>query len=150
MPSHEPLSGDGARRHGGRWNPRESFPTVYAGLSISTVEAEFQRLASRAGLSASSFLPRDLATIRVVLHEILDLRDPTTRRSIGLEASELQSDDVAVTQAIGEASNLLGFEAILAPSATGVGDVCILLLMNRSSRSSIEVVDRRPYRPDVA
>ena len=150
MPSYEPLSGDGARRHGGRWNPRDSFPTVYAGLTIATVEAEFQRPASSAGLVRPAFRPRGPATIRVVLHEILDLRDPATCRSIGLEASELRSDDVALTQAIGEASNLLGFEAILAPSATGVGDVCILLLMNRSSRSSIEVVHRRPYRPDVA
>jgi RES domain-containing protein len=147
VPSYEPLSGDGARRHGGRWNPPDSFPAVYTGLSIETVEAEFHRLAANAGLPAAAFLPRDLVTIRATLDQVLDIREPEVMRLIGVSASDLVGPDVSIARAIGEAANLLGFEAILAPSATGRGDVCVLLLMNRSSRSAIEVVDRRPYEP---
>ncbi len=32
-------------------------------------------------------------------------------------------------------------------SATTVGEAVAVLLMNRSAGSSIEVIDRRPYRP---
>lgn len=56
----QPLSGEGARIQGGRWNPRESFPTLYLGMTEQVVAAEFQRGAMRSNRSPSDFLPREL------------------------------------------------------------------------------------------
>ena len=42
-----PLSGAGARVHGGRWNPPDSVATLYLALEPATVVAEFHWLAAR-------------------------------------------------------------------------------------------------------
>jgi hypothetical protein len=110
---------------------------LYTATSIATVDAEFRRTAANAGLAPAAFLPRELAVIRVSLERVLD----------GVSRAQITADDLATPQAIGEAANQLGFEAIIAPSATTVGEAVAILLMNRSAGSSIEVVERRPYRP---
>lgn len=117
----QPLSGEGARIQGGRWNPPESFPTLYAGLTEDIVAAEFRRLALRTGCSTAGFLPRDLYRIDVSLQTILDLTDPANVTALGVNAADLIDDDVAVCQAIGDAAHYLSIEAILAPSAAGTG-----------------------------
>ena len=147
-PRYGPLDGDGARRQGGRWNPPDSFPTLYTGTSLETVDAEFARAAARAGLSPSAFLPRELAVIRVRLERVLDVRVARVPAALGVTVSQITADDVSTPQAIGEAANQLGFEAIIAPSATTVGEAVAVLLMNRSadrpSRSSNDGhIDRR-------
>jgi RES domain-containing protein len=40
--AHEPLSGEGARRFGGRWNP-VGAPTIYAARELSTAWAEYNQ-----------------------------------------------------------------------------------------------------------
>lgn len=121
--SRPPLSGEGARIQGGRWNPPESFPTLYLGMTEAIVAAEFRRLAMRSGRSVADFLPRELYQIEVKLQFVLDLTDDTHVRSLGVDAAELTSDDAKTCQAIGDAAHYLGTEAVLAPSATGAGDV---------------------------
>jgi hypothetical protein len=53
-------SGEGARQAGGRWNPSDSFPVIYTGLTEAAVVEEFFRLAERSSLPPESFLPRAL------------------------------------------------------------------------------------------
>lgn len=117
----QPLSGEGARIQGGRWNPTESFPTLYAGLTEEVVTAEFRRLALRTGRSTEDFLPRDLYRIDVTLQAVLDLTDPAVVRDLGVDAEDLTADDIGTCQAIGDAAHYLSIEAILAPSAAGSG-----------------------------
>jgi len=52
---------------------------------------------------------------------------------------------VTLLRAIGEAAQHLGYEAIVAPSAAGAGDVVAIFLTNRMAESSIEVVSAAPY-----
>jgi RES domain-containing protein len=92
-------------------------------------------------------LPRELATIRVELTRVLDLRSESARRALGIRLEEITGDDLTVPRAIGEAAQHLGYEAVVAPSATGIGDVLALFLTNRAAESSIEVVETRPYEP---
>ncbi len=40
--AYEPLSGEGAARHGGRWNPKRQ-PTLYAARELSTAWAEYNQ-----------------------------------------------------------------------------------------------------------
>ena len=117
----QPLSGEGGRIQGGRWNPAESFPTLYVGLTEDIVAAEFQRLALQSGRSTADFLPRQLYEIDVRLQLVLDLTDDEHVDALGLDLDDLVSDDVTTTQAIGDAAHYLGTEAVLAPSAAGAG-----------------------------
>jgi RES domain-containing protein len=122
-----PLSGAGARSLGGRWNPPQSFATLYLGDRESTVEAEFRRMAARQGLHPSQFLPRRIYRLAVELQAVVDLTHP---ESLSQEFGEVDliSDDLSVTQSIGEAAQYLGREAILAPSAAGEGNVLAVFI----------------------
>lgn len=124
---YQPLSGEGARVTGGRWNPPGSFPVLYLALDRQTTAAEFRRLADKQGREMRDFLPRDLYSYEARLQRVLDLRELSARREVGLDG-ELDANDLAASQAIGEAAHLVGFEAVLAPSATGRGEVLAVLL----------------------
>lgn len=122
-----PLSGAGARSLGGRWNPRESFATLYLADRKPTVEAEFRRMAIRQGLDPSQFLPRRIYRLAIQLQAVVDLTEPQ-RLPQGLAGVDFSSDDLTPTQAIGEAAQYLGREAILAPSAAGDGNVLAVFI----------------------
>lgn len=135
-----PLSGAGARSLGGRWNPPQSFATLYLADRKSTVEAEFSRMAWRQGLDPSSFLPRRVYRLAVDLHSVVDLTGERARSEVFAEV-DLGSDDLAVTQAIGEAAQYLGREAILAPSAAGEGKVIAVFIDRLKPESRVEDID---------
>lgn len=118
-----PLSGAGARSQGGRWNPPQSFATLYLGLERETVIAEFERLAARSGLAPRDFLPRHFYRYAVRLERLVDLRDEGAQAALGITDTDLASNDLSACQAIGEAGHYLGYEGILAPSAAGHGTV---------------------------
>lgn len=146
-PNYQPLSGDGARLNGGRWNPRNSFGVVYTAFDLPTLDREFERSVAMSRMARP--LPRTLATITVRLRRVLDLTDERVRDALGVETVDLVGDDVSTPQAIGEAAHHLGFEGIVAPSATGEGTVLALFVGSRSAESEIEVVETAPYRPSA-
>ncbi len=131
--------GAGARTHGGRWNPPNSFATLYLGLTTHVVEAEFRRLADRAGRAPSDFMPRDLVEYEVELEAVLDLTDPDSLTAVGLSEA-LYSDDPTPCQQVGEAAHHLGREGLLAPSVTGEGSVLAVFLERLLPASRLEVV----------
>jgi len=137
----DPRTGLGARISGGRWNPPESFSTLYLGDGIDTVAREFYRLARRQGLHPRSFLPRDLHTFKVELEAALDLRPLSARERLGLSDAELRSDDASHCQAIGEAAHYLELEGVLAPSATGRGTVLAVFLPRLRPGSRVQPTD---------
>jgi RES domain-containing protein len=143
-PRYAALDGQGARINGGRWNPSESFAVVYTALDRPTIDAEFERLARRTGLPAGSFLPRRLARIGADLTRVLDLTDARTRRRLGVTLRELTADDWARTQAIGQAAQFLGYEAILAPGADG-GTTLAIFVGSLGSGSKINVLSEEAY-----
>ena len=85
--------------------------------------------------------PRDIARLRVRFSRVLDLTDPTTLAGLGLDSAALTADDVTTARELGEAANYLGYEAILAPSATGSGQILAVLVMNRAASSELSVLD---------
>lgn len=135
-----PLSGAGARSQGGRWNPPQSFATLYLADRKATVEAEFRRMAQRQGLDPSQFLPRRIYRLAVELQAIVDL---TRTEFVSWELADLDlaSDDLAATQAVGEAAQYLGREAILAPSAAGEGRVLAVFIDRLLPESRVVDVD---------
>ncbi|MBA3234480.1 MAG: RES domain-containing protein, partial [Chloroflexi bacterium] len=85
--------------------------------------------------------PRRLSTIRVRLSRVLDLTRPDVCAALGVSENDLTDDEVALPQAIGEAAHHLGYEAILAPSAAGDGNVLAIFLDNRAADSVLEIVE---------
>jgi RES domain-containing protein len=135
-----PLSGAGARSQGGRWNPPQSFATLYLADRKSTVEAEFRRMAGRQGLDPTQFLPRRIYRLTVELKAVVDLTDPEVLPK-GLADLDFGSDDLSSTQGVGEAAQYLGREAILAPSAAGEGNVLAVFIDRLLPDSRVVDVD---------
>lgn len=144
-PTYGALNGEGARRLGGRWNPPESYATLYTATDVETVDAEFDRLLASARLSPASVRPRDLAAIHLRLSRVVDLRQEVVRNALGVTLEDLVGESTAVTRAIGEGAHHLGYEAVLAPSAAGPGSVVALFLTNRAVDSEIEVIEESRY-----
>lgn len=146
--AYPPLSGEGARRFGGRWNPRGSFPVLYLADSVDTVTAEFRRLAALQARALSDFLPRALHTIECNRLELLDLRDPDPRRSVGLSDADLFADDRAACQSVGEAAEFLGYQGVLAPSAAGpTGGFVIAVFLDRIRPGALTVAATTDFDP---
>ncbi|MGH2928380.1 MAG: RES domain-containing protein [Solirubrobacteraceae bacterium] len=57
-PRYDPLSGEGARLHGGRFNPPGSFPVLYICQSRPCAAAELKRLGERQAIGVEGLLPR--------------------------------------------------------------------------------------------
>lgn len=136
-PAYDPLSGRGARIHGGRWNPPDSFAVLYLGLDRQTVVDEFERLVRRQRRDPADFLPRAFYRYELTLRNVLDLRDDEAMSAVGVSAAELRSDQLEPCQRVGLAAQHAGREAILVPSAAGKGTVLALFLDAMQAGSTI-------------
>lgn len=120
---HDPRSGAGARRAGGRFNPPNSFPVLYLCLGADCCAAELRRAARSLGVDVTALLPRELYTYEFSLTRVLDLREEAIRSRLGLDLPALLEDSMAQARSVGVAAFRAEWEAILCPSRTGVGDV---------------------------
>lgn len=132
--------GAGARTVGGRWNPPNSYATLYLASSADAAAAELKRLAARAGRAVNDFMPRHLLEFEVKLDALLDLTDPEAVKAVGLKEEHLRANDAAPCQEVGEAAHHLGREGVLAPSATGEGIVLAISVERLLPASRFDVV----------
>lgn len=121
----DPLSGEGAYKFGGRWNPRAVFAAIYLAVPRSTAMLEFQRRAE-----AASMDPVDMLRAGYVLHTIevrdlpvLDLHTEQALAAVGLGTDDITSSDWTACQSIGHAAWFLQFGGVYAPSAAEHGFV---------------------------
>lgn len=139
-PAYNPLQTDGARIRGGRWNPPESFPTLYLALDESTTAAEFRRFAQRQSRTVEDLLPRVVYRFRVRLGDVLDVTTPQALNALDI-TDAIPADDMSRTQAVGEAAHYVGLEAILAPSATRTGHILAIFFDRLRADSAVEPID---------
>lgn len=83
-------------------------------------------MATKYGLATTAFLPRVLYGYDIAITDALDLRGSDARETLGLGDHALSADPPDLCQRIGEAAVTCGREAILAPSATGLGEALAL------------------------
>lgn len=80
--SFSPLSGEGARVHGGRFNPR-GMPTLYLALTIDGVFADVAHGFAR------RFDPLTVCSYDVDVDDIDDLREDAGRKASGVDPADL-------------------------------------------------------------
>lgn len=136
-------SGAGARQAGGRWNPPDSFPVIYTALSERTIVAEFYRFAERSNLPPAILLPRRLCVLQVDLRAVLDLRSADALAAVGLTVAYLEGDDWDLCREVGDAAHKLELEGLLAPSATGAGDILAIFELHLRPQSAVTEVEHR-------
>lgn len=118
----------GALKISGRYNrgldqhpASEVWPALYTSVSDNVCTWEMLRHFPWGDpIEAHAKLANVVYTrLRLTLHAVVDLRDPT---AAGLDVADLCRDgDYRLTQAIGAAALAAGLEALLVPSATGIG-----------------------------
>ena len=132
--SYLPLSGEGAARFGGRWNP-VGVPTIYAARELSTAWAEYNQ-----GFVQD---PALIAQLELAGARFADLSDPAALQVWGIDESvhraEWRSDlDNSVVPATHIAHHRLvgaGFHGVIYPSFMSPGGSCVALALEWSGCS---------------
>jgi RES domain-containing protein len=110
----DPLSVVGSERSGGRFNDVGAGALYLAGTPSAAV-AEHLRLGSLFGVT--SFPPRMLVTVEVVLSNVVDLTTTGAHAMHGLKATDLNADwrgvEDSATQALARCLRADGVEAVL-------------------------------------
>lgn len=135
--------------HAGRYHaPGDPWP-LYACLDRATLWAEWAR--ATGGAIAPEDDPRWLCTLDVDL-AVLDLRDPATRRALGVTPEELTADwspdaPNAATMRVAAVARRLGVDGMVVPSAARSGGWNIAVLPHAFERA--RVVSRRRRVPQL-
>ncbi|PSJ62514.1 RES family NAD+ phosphorylase [Kumtagia ephedrae] len=145
-----PLSGDGAARFGGRWNP-VGAPTIYAARELSTAWAEYNQ----------GFVqhPALIARLELTGARLVDLIDLRVFERLGLTPDIHHCEWRAILDAGGQPEThrlrgkLLGegADGVIYPSIMSPGGTCVALWRwNAAGAPRLDVVDpegRLPKSP---
>lgn len=82
--AREPLSGEGARRHGGRFNPK-GMPALYTSTTIMTAIREANQV--------GTLQPTTLVAYRAELDPIFDATDEARLAAYDMASADLARDD---------------------------------------------------------
>jgi len=141
------LSGDGARKHGGRWNP-PGLATVYGSTTDTAALEECKANDRYYGVVTKS--PRLLVAIEGQLTRVMDLTDPDIRRVLDLSLKELAAEDwrklmaagkESLTQVLGRAVAEVGGSGLLARSAGVKRGFNVAIFPTKCARDHLEVVE---------
>lgn len=144
------ISGAGATLNGGRWNPPDGSPTLYASSSPELASEETFALARKLGFAPRDLLPRVIRAIRVRVSRLVDMTDGDIRRSLMVSEQRMLDTNwrkanargnEALTQAIGRAAAEAGLEGLIVASSVRPKEFnLVIFLGNLSRRSRVDAV----------
>jgi RES domain-containing protein len=150
------ISGFGARKHGGRWNPPGAFSAVYGSSSPETAVAEALATFRHYGIPLSDAMPRVIVAVEAKLEAVLDLTDPRTRSLLRVSRRALRQEPwrerqaagvEALTQAIGRAAHEAGFDGLRAPSAPVPAGWNLVVFPQRAKPGALRVLGQEAFPP---
>ena len=110
--AREPLSGDGARLHGGRFNTK-GIPALYTALSVMTAIREANQI--------GTLQPTTLVSYEVDITPIFDATDADALRSYGMTPPDLSADSWRIRmQREGEALSQILAERLITDGYSGL------------------------------
>jgi RES domain-containing protein len=153
------ISGLGAKKSGGRWNPKASFPVLYTSLTPETALAELKAHYDYYALDFADATPTVLTSIDVDLQHVLDITIGRTRIGLRISLNRMKAEDwrkmnrndlISLTQSLGRKLKEEGFEAILVPSFAHLkSHNLVIFLENLRPTSSIRIANQQKLPPKV-
>jgi RES domain-containing protein len=141
----DPLSTEGSRKAGGRYNPPGDFGALYASLEPETAGAEVARGCRLRGIDPARFAAEDWWEYEIELRAaaILDLTDAAVLERLGLSPTAVTGTDLSVTREIGASARRAGYAGVLVPSAACAGGTNLVIFVDRLEETPV-VLRSRP------
>ena len=117
---YSPLSIEGSKKSGGRWNRKNRYGALYTSLDKEALKAEFKKMVRRRGLKVEDLFNLSITKIKVKLKKVLDLTSSEIREKFKIDLSDITSDNRKAVEKcckVADKARELGFEAILSPSS---------------------------------
>jgi RES domain-containing protein len=154
------LTGVGSKTAGARWNPPDSFRTIYTSLEPETALAEVLAYFRYYHFPISTAMPRVIVSFEARLQRVLDLTDGTTRRLLGVSVRRLLDEPwrklqeegrEALTQTIGRLAYNEGVEGLLVPSAARKEGMNLIIFPSHveAQKSWLKIINKEELSPPL-
>ncbi len=150
----DPLDPDFARRYGGRWNPPDSFPTLYLNEDVATARTQIHRMLEGSPVRAedledqfvliSATLPTHQVVVDATSDDGLDAVDLPPTYPLDGSGAEITHDVCQTIGADAKADGLRGVHARSAATADGAGRE-LAWFPARASSKAHRVGDPTPF-----